>query len=231
MDFLTQNRGVRWLIIGLVVLNLLLLASFWYSKLGTSDKKIKAGGDSQRRGEVRGPDLQRQREMGERQDKRTEAFLKSELGFSQQQVDEFIKIRKEHRAAAEQLRHRMDELRRSMMDQLLEERPDYELVDRLSMQMGQTLTELEKSTFYHLDKLMSIGDEEQRRKTRSMMRQIMEQLRPPDHRGRPGGPGPPGERDPEHMDRPHPPPHRYGERPPHPPPDRRREGERKRKRQ
>lgn len=219
MDFFNQNRGIRWLVIGLIILNLLLLASFWYSKLGTRNTTIEK---KQQARNV--PDQEQTGRMEQRQDQQLEAFLKRELDFDEDQIASFKKLRVEHRQNSRKLRFQMDELRREMMDQLLEDEPDYDIVEQKSLRMGQILTELEKSAFYHLNKLVSIGNEEQQKKARTMMRAILEQLRPPEHRSiheGPMGPGMRGRPGQEGMNRPFPPPPRRGEQPRRPPPDRR----------
>jgi Spy/CpxP family protein refolding chaperone len=208
MNGATGNRNTRLIIIALVILNLVLLATFWYSRLSPKETTTR-----QQPPKHTGPP---------QQDRQITEFLENELNFTQDQADTFIRLRNDNRMFREQLRRQMDELRKEMMDQLLEENPDHQKVEQLAAQMGQTLTRLESSMFYHLQELMNICNDEQKKKYRAMMREILERLRPPDHRG-----GPPGQRPPpEGMDRDRkrrrpPPPHdRQRQRPPHPPPDR-----------
>jgi hypothetical protein len=79
----------------------------------------------------------------------------------------------------------MDECRRKMMDQLVEDQPDIDLAERASQEMGDTFAALEKATFDHMLALMEIGDDRQREKYKHLIRDIMEQMRPPGHKGGP----------------------------------------------
>ncbi|MCP5051301.1 MAG: hypothetical protein GY940_29315, partial [bacterium] len=111
----------------------------------------------------------------------------------------------EHFQKTDQLQRQVDNLRKEMMDQLLEKEPDAAQTEKKALQLGQKMAEHEKAVFYHFQELMEVCDAEQKIKYRLLLRQILDQLAPPGH-GPPGGGQPP--------------PHNRGERAQHPPPRR-----------
>jgi Heavy-metal resistance len=185
----SRNRWSQWIIFLLVILNLALLASFWYSRLKREPIKSKSlieKGSQTTPVQPGLDDPQWQRQSG-----RLARFLERELNYSSQQVKQFMQLRDDHFQRTRQLRLQMDDLRKEMMNQLMEQTPDTELVQQLSQQMGQKFAALEKATFDHMLGLMKIGDVTQRSKYKRLIRDILEQMRPPGHGARPGPDRPP----------------------------------------
>ena len=184
MDFKRKNSSNNWVIIILVILNLALLATIWYPRLKPREKEI------QRKPENRYDDKKYRQGVEDRkqQDKRLAGFLKRELNFTRDQVEKFMQLRDEHFQKASQIRRQVDDLRRELMEHLLDDQPDSSQVEKLTEKMGQKTAELEKSVFYHFIELMEVCDSEQKSKYKSLLREILKQLKPPDHRSLP----PPG---------------------------------------
>jgi Spy/CpxP family protein refolding chaperone len=183
MNVFGRNRFTNWLIIILVLLNLGLLATFWYSRLNPPQEKTGVIEDTGRQPGLRGRPAaeHRQKQAGQ-----LARFLEKELNFTQQQVQQFLKLREEHFQKADQLRKKMDDLRKEMMDHLLDPLPDTDKAEQLAAALGQTMAELEKTMFRHMLELMNIGDTQQREKYRMLLREILNRLRPPDHGPPPG---------------------------------------------
>lgn len=226
MDFFTGKRITTFFIALLVLLNLGLLITFWYSNLKPRrENKLKdtrtAPPIESDRGRRPG---ERPKEERNRRSQRLVEFLQRELNFSQEQSAAFQKLREEHFRTAGTLKRRMDDLRKEMMDKLLEEAPDAAEAGRLADQMGDTMAEHETAVFKHFLQLMEICDEEQKPKYKRLMREILDQLKPP---GGPGGHGPPIRHGPQDHRRDRPPPHhrqppprhRDGPPPKHSPPN------------
>jgi hypothetical protein len=94
-------------------------------------------------------------------------------------VDEFLRLRRDHFEKADRLQHRMNDLRKEMMDLLLEEKPDRTRVEKLAEAIGQKLAEHEKTVFEHFLQLMAVCDAEQQVKYKRLLREILHQLGPP----------------------------------------------------
>ena len=178
MDFYTRNRAGNWVLIILVVLNLALLATIWYPRLNPPQKEIQR--------EQKKPDddkrYRKDEENRKQRDKNLVGFLRRELNFTQEQVDKFMQLRDEHFQKTRQLRRQVDDLRREMMELLLDDQLDSSRVEQFVEKMGQKTTELEKTVFYHFVELMKVCDSEQKSKYKTLLREILNQLKPPDHR-------------------------------------------------
>jgi len=173
-----------------VILNLALLATIWYPKLNPPEKVTPTEPKKQEHYDkryIRGEQDRKER------NKRLAGFLKKELNFTRDQIDKFMQLRDEHFQKTKQLRRQVDDLRREMMDQLLVDQPDSSQVEKLTGKMGQKTAELEKTVFYHFIELMELCDSEQKSKYKSLLREILNQLKPPDHHPAPGAHPPPGD--------------------------------------
>lgn len=182
-DIYTRNRLINWSVLILVILNLILLATIWYPRLIPMKKKEAAPTKQEKHKRVKS-------------DERFVRFLERELNFTREQVNKFRQLRKEHFQKADQLRHKMDRLRKGMMDHLLEAVPDTTEVEKLAAEMGQNISEHEKLVFNHFLDIMRICDENQKQKYRTLLSEILHQFgprkkihpkkdhHPPPHRGR-----------------------------------------------
>jgi len=183
MNFYTRDRKSNWVLIILVILNLALLATIWYPKLNPPEKVTPTEQKKQEDYDKRYILAEQDRKQ---RDKRLVGFLKKELNFTRDQVDKFIQLRDEHFQKTIQLRRQVDDLRREMMEHLLDQQPDSSQVEKLAEKMGQKTAELEKAVFYHFIELMGVCDSEQKSKYKSLLREILNQLKPPDQPPPPG---------------------------------------------
>ncbi len=192
MNLISRDRFTYGMIFLLVLVNLALLATFWYSRTKapvTEPPKVKTGSGDQGR-----PQAHLQGDQARaRQSKRIAHFLETELEFTKEQVKKFQRLTDEHHQSTSQLRHQMDELRKEMMGHLLDEDLDKTKVEALAQSIGKKMIEMETGMFYHILSLLKLGDSQQEGKYKDRMRKILEQFRPPDHRSGPQG-GPQGER-------------------------------------
>ncbi len=179
MDFYTRNRASNWVLLILVILNLALLATIWYPRLNPPEKVTQT---EQKKQDGYDKRYRRGDKYKETRDKRLSGFLKRELNFTQEQLDKFMQLREEHFQKVSQFRRQVDDLRKEMMEQLLDDQLDSFRVEKFAEKMGQKTAELEKTVFYHFIELMGVCDSEQKSKYKSLLREILNQLKPPDHR-------------------------------------------------
>lgn len=173
MNVFTDKRTTNFLVIALVILNLVLLGTLWFTRMIQQEEGAAA---AERRVES---DQSGAREIRDRQNDRLLHFLRKELDFTQYQVDEFLRLRRDHFEKSDRLQRRMDDLRKEMMDHLLEEEPDRTRVEKLAEAVGQKLAEHEKAVFEHFLQLMAVCNAEQKVKYKRLLREILHQLRPP----------------------------------------------------
>ena len=184
MDILIRNRRTSLIIAILVIINLILLAAFWYSRFMPSKEDLTTTGD--RKEKIDAPDRPHPKEH-RREGGRLVRYLKHELAFTQEQINTFMELRNQHQQISKQLRLKMDELRQKMMNELLEENPDMQKIREIAGQLGNYLTELEFATFKHLSDVMKIGDAKQQRRSKGLLRNILHQIRPRGQGPPPGG--------------------------------------------
>jgi Spy/CpxP family protein refolding chaperone len=165
-DIYTRNRLINRFILILVILNLALLATIWYPRLIPAKKEAVEPTKQDKQNRVKSSE-------------RLVRFLERELNFTREQGDKFLQLREEHFQKTDQLRRQIDDLRKKMMDHLLETEPGTAEVEKLAVEMGQKMSEHEKVVFYHFIELMEICDAEQKQKYRTLLREILHRLAPP----------------------------------------------------
>lgn len=195
-DIYTRNRLLKWSIIILFILNLALLASIWYPRLIPAKKKT-----------LEPTKLGKQNRI--ETSERLVGFLKKELNLSREQVDKFRQLLKEHSQKMDQLERQIDNLKKEIMDHLLESKPDTTEMEKLANKIGQKISEHEKQGFNHFLDVMELCNSDQKQKYRTLLRDIiyrvypqegppfppgggmdkLELREPPDHGHRPGGKG------------------------------------------
>ncbi|ANH82916.1 hypothetical protein A8C56_19725 [Niabella ginsenosidivorans] len=112
--------------------------------------------------------------------------LKNEVGFSDNQIQQFTALKEKHWAEA---RADMDRIR-NIRQELFDLTKTANVPDSLVMQYADSIAALQKSveinTFHHFKAARQICTPEQQPKYDSLMKKIIKQGRP----GRPGGPPP-----------------------------------------
>ncbi len=189
MDFQKPKGTPNVAITLLVLLNLALLVTIWYSRLKPQpqppiynplqNQQTQTTDPSHQQSRVRPLHINQRRQL---QEERLASFLKKELDFSQKQIEAFFQLRNTHFNSRETLRRQINDLRKEMMDHLFDEPPDQTEVQRLATKLGEKTAQLEKSVFDHFQELMKICTPDQEKRYRSLLREILEQLRPPEHR-------------------------------------------------
>ncbi|MCP4213226.1 MAG: periplasmic heavy metal sensor [bacterium] len=199
----TGKSSVGWIIVVLVTLNLVLLFSIWYPRLKSpvekaQTKRTKQPPQTLQTSQGTPPHGQKgRRPLREKADRKARSerlghFLKNELDWNEAQVAQFIQLRDKHFDETDQVRYQMDELRKKMMDRLLDPEPDTQKMEEEANVLGQKIASQEKAVFNHFLQLMEICTPSQKKKYRLLMRDILEQMKPPRPPGGPGGNHPPG---------------------------------------
>ncbi len=121
--------------------------------------------------------------------KRIQHLLKKELEFDNKQVEQYLKIRKEHQDQMRLLSGEVKEIKRRMFDEVLEDNPQTELSDSLLALAQAKQAQLEQLTFQHFLDLKKLCRPEQQDKLKLLMHEVFRPSPPP---GRDGdGPPPP----------------------------------------
>jgi len=171
MDIYTKNHLIKWFILILVILNLVLLATLWYPRFFPP---------KQQGVETIQPDVPlREDQKRAKHTKLMADFLKRKLNFTPDQVDKFSKLQADHFYNTRRINREINELRKEMMDHLLEEKPDRTEVEKLAAKIGQRMSAHEKVVFNHFLELIELCNEDQKKKFRSMLGEILPQLAPP----------------------------------------------------
>ncbi len=120
---------------------------------------------------------------------RTSRFLQSELGLSDQQMQQLDRIRQQHARKAQNINVEIRTLKKQLMDLVFEDTVDSALVKMLSEQIGDKQTEMERLTFAHFQELKTFCEANQVDKLRQLVGEFF-QMHPP--QGQEGGrPAPP----------------------------------------
>lgn len=181
MDPFKLNRRLLYVIGILVILNLATLVTLW---LGRPERQPPAGPE-------RGSD-QDQARIGQ--------LLRDHLGFDQQQTDQYLKARQEHREQIKVLDDEIRELKRQMFSDVLRDYPEPTLSDSLLALTQKKQAIIEQLTFQHLLYLKRLCRPEQREKLSFLIQDLFrpkpqggEAAPPPPAQG--GGPPPRPPRD------------------------------------
>ncbi|MCP4213673.1 MAG: periplasmic heavy metal sensor [bacterium] len=159
-----DKKNISLVTIILVVLNLGLLFTIWYSRLATSTTDpLKTGTEK--------PALKSEEVSIER-------YLREELHFSNRQVLKFNEMQARHLPRANALRARTYRLRKVIMELLFNDNPNKSRIEELSYQLGLTHEKLEKEIFFHFMDLMAQCRPEQRENLKTLLRKVFEKYRP-----------------------------------------------------
>lgn len=219
MDVFAQKRFTHWIILLLVLLNVLVLASFWLSR----ERPKPAPAPSSPAGTQ----------------STVKEFLQRELDLTPEQVTRYDALLAAHTARTKALEEEIHATRREMMDQLEKDQPDMALVDRLAAEIGAGQAALDKATFNHFLEIKAVCSPAQQARLNEIVREVLRALRPagppPTRQGqpRPDSDRPAGSEPPPQNDRPQaqappprdgqpaeaPPPRREGQPDRQPPPD------------
>jgi len=105
-------------------------------------------------------------------------LLKNELGFNENQINQYFQSRDEHRQKAIKIDREIDNLKRVMFNQVLDTLAKPVLSDSLLTLIQAKQTELEHITYQHFVFLKNLCGPEQKEKLRILMREVFKQKQP-----------------------------------------------------
>ncbi|UOD35135.1 hypothetical protein DSN97_02010 [Deferribacteraceae bacterium V6Fe1] len=159
MDIFKQIKFLRLLVFILVLLNISTLSVLWYS--GFSKK------DGQR---FRPPVSE---------EKQVKRLLKENLGFNDEQVEKYLKLRKEHHKKALVIESEIKRLKKEMFDSLLTDNGAKEIPESILQEILKKQATLERLTFYHFLDLKNLCGADQKEKLKILMSEVFRQKEPP----------------------------------------------------
>ncbi len=178
MDMFTKNRFTFWMILILLLCNIAAVIMI------LTDKK--------------GPRSGPPRRDRSGHNERTLGLLQQELGFTDQQIEQYDLLRQAHAQQTESIIHELQQLKKSMMDEILTGNPDFDRVQQTSKRIGELQAEVEEITFVHFLDLKELCGEEQVQQLKELIATFhRKNAMSPQRQGRPPG-GPEGEGRPMH---------------------------------
>jgi len=142
MDWLTQNKLIKWLIGILLAVNIVTISALW---LLISNKPSL-------------PDIPGKRSPGGVE------LLQKELNLTDKQAVLFEKYRKENFETTNALFKDLNETKNLLFEETIKTNADTSLVNNLISRISVILTELEVSRFRHFRDLLNLCNEEQKKK-------------------------------------------------------------------
>lgn len=176
MDMFRQKRNLITTIVILVIMNFITLFILW---LGKPTHNIIQGSKDD------GTEKVRMQEM-----------LKAELGFSNDQAEQFLALRKNHQENTMRLDDELMQVKNEMLEEAMYSNAP-SISDSLLNLSLEKQGQLELITFQHFQKLKQICTHEQREKLFELVHRLIgpRQRRGPPQGNRPDGPPPEGRRD------------------------------------
>jgi periplasmic protein CpxP/Spy len=166
MDIFKRNKNLKITIVILVVLNLATITLLWLGKPKHDDMRESA--------------------KKENQEVRIKEMLKKELDFSDEQAEQFLELRENHKEKAIALEDELTELKKEMFNEAMYN-SNMNISDSLLNLTLESQRQLEIITFQHFQKVKQICTPEQQEKLFKLMHRL---LGPPPK----GGPPPDGPR-------------------------------------
>ena len=174
MDYFTNKRFVIWSIIILVILNLLTISAFWFTKI------------------FRIFPIQRIaiHEINDANHKQGDKFLEKELNLSEEQNKKFEESRDKHHKLTKALHEEIYVLKEQLINELFSTKIDSSKIKKLSEEIGMKQTELEMQNNVHVLELKSICKPEQQEKLSLLFNEMLNRSRLDVHKP-PPPPSPP----------------------------------------
>lgn len=161
MDYLTTIKWYKWLIGGLIVLNLLSISAFW---MYNSEKIVNPDElDS------RNPVFIKERAMPQKSDK----FLVNELGLNPKQAVLFKNERERHFNETSPLREEILLKRKQLNEAIFEKEVDSTRIYKLHQEILQLDNRIEKLKLEHFLELSSFCDTIQKEKIKLIFQDII----------------------------------------------------------
>ena len=154
----SQLKFWKWAVLLLGILNICLLGSIWLKQNGQS------------------PDEMRRPPNGEK----AADFLLEQLQFSEQQLNEFEILKKQHRSAVDSLREIEKEIHQLFFDNLKIEKQDTAKVNELAKAIANNQTQIELVTFKHFKQVRNLCNDKQKVKFDEIIHEVLKRMaRPP----------------------------------------------------
>lgn len=170
MDWILQNKLIKWLIGVLLIVNILTITIIWI--LITHDKQPPL---FERGGKPPGG----------------KELMQRELNLTDLQTQQFENARKENFEKSQILFKQLDSAKKQYFEELLKEKSDTALVNSILLKMNSIQMELEKLRFGHFKYLLSLCNSEQREKFAPTLKEFIVG-KPPQEKGKGGPDTPPG---------------------------------------
>ena len=158
MDFFTKKRLATLSIVILMLLNLMTLGTIWLQRFRHPQPEQPPPHDNR--------------------PERVQRFLEKELGLTNKQAEQFKELREQHFAQSHAIRNEIHLLKKEITDELFNPAPNTEKVEKLAKEIGAKEGELEKLLFRHFQDLMSVCQQEQREKFKSLIHDLLRMIKP-----------------------------------------------------
>lgn len=169
MDFFRKERFLFWCIVVLMLLNVVLVASFWLKR-----PPFPPPGPGGERGGGR--------------------IMEEQLQLSEEQAHQFEQIRQKHFSRTDPLEERVHEIRMTLLDEIFAIKPNEVTIQALCAEIGQTQCQFDRELFNHFRDLKDACKDQQVTELKHMLANLLENRRPPGprqpHPGSERGPGP-----------------------------------------
>ena len=170
MDIFKQKRYLVLLVALLVIINLATLLIFWLNR-------------------PQQPIMDRQHLAPEQETEHIQQLLKDELGFDETQTKQYLKMQAEQREKVLQLQNEIQQIKKQMFDEVLQDNPKPTLSDSLLALTQEKMVTLEQTTYSYLLDLKKLCKPEQRDKLKFLIGEFFRQNPPKGMNN--GGPPPP----------------------------------------
>jgi periplasmic protein CpxP/Spy len=160
MDIFKQKRYLIFVIVLLIIMNFGTLFMLWIGRPSHPPAN----------GRLVSP---------EHEKVRLEQLLKVELGFDESQIEQYLKMRQEHRRQAQQLNDEIRQLKKAMFDEVLQDNSQQELSDSLLTLAQEKQAKLEQHTFQHFLDLKKLCKPEQQEHLKFLIHELFRQNSPP----------------------------------------------------
>jgi len=158
MNYFSNKKFWTFVIILLLVINITAMVTIWL-------QRHRPG----RRGAP--PQSQRPAEA-------TALFLKTELGFSEEQVGKFLRMQDDFLEQNGKRRRSIGNLKREIYGSLIDSSADSSINDERIARIGREYAEIEKFAFQYFQKLKNLCTPEQREKFDLLLGQILMKIDP-----------------------------------------------------
>ncbi len=177
MDIIKQNRFLTLVVFLLVIFNVSMMTIMWLGR----PLRPERPGNPPRPGQEQA-DIQK--------------LIRDELGFDDQQIEEYLKMRREHRNQVRRLGEEIRQIKKQMFDEVLQDNPQPELSDSLLSLAQNKQAQIEKLTFQHFLDLKKLCRADQKDKLKRLMFELFRR-KPGNDQEAPPMPPPDGRRPPE----------------------------------